>query len=326
MIHFWNTSNIQIMGDTAVTLGKFDGVHRGHQKLLNDIKKKKKEGYQTVVFTFAKTPMALLTGKPQRTILTNEERRMFLDEMNIDYLIEYPFNETVSHMSPEYFVQEILVNQLHMKYLAAGEDFGFGYKRSGNTELLKMLAQKYGYEITVMKKETDGSREISSTYIKEELAKGHMEKVNELLGRAFSVQGTIVHGKALGRRIGIPTINIFPPDEKLLPPKGVYCAKTKIEDHFYDGIANIGIKPTVTDQKRMTVEVHLFDVHQELYGKEAKVYLYNFVRPEQKFDSVEALKNQMNQDIVTGKQYAENWFQKCQTAGMEFEFSNSSKC
>ena len=143
MIHFWNTLNIQITGDTAVTLGKFDGLHRGHQKLLDDIKRKKAEGYQTVVFTFARPPMALLTGKPQRTLLVNEERREILEQMNIDYLIEYPFTETVSHMLPEYFVKEILIEQLHMKYLAAGEDFGFGYQRSGNTNLLRQLAPKY---------------------------------------------------------------------------------------------------------------------------------------------------------------------------------------
>ncbi|MGN0398178.1 MAG: bifunctional riboflavin kinase/FAD synthetase [Candidatus Fimimorpha sp.] len=305
MIHFWNTSNIQITGNTAVTLGKFDGLHKGHQKLLNDIKKKKECGYQTVVFTFARPPMTLLTGKPQRTLLINEERREFLEAMQIDYLIEYPFNETVSHMSPEYFVEEILVNQLHMKYLAAGKDFGFGYKRSGNTDLLKALAPKYGYEITVMEKETDGKREISSTYIKEELVMGHMKKVEQLLGRPFSIQGKIVHGKALGRRIGIPTINIIPPDEKLLPPRGVYCAKVEIEHRFYDGIANIGVKPTVTDQKNMTVEVHLFDIKEELYGEDAIVFLYEFVRPEQKFESVEALKAQMERDIAAGKRYAD---------------------
>lgn len=303
MIHFWNTFDVQITGDTAVTLGKFDGMHRGHQKLLNDIKKKKAEGYQTVVFTFARPPMALLTGKPQRTLLVNEERREVLDKMKIDYLIEYPFNEVISHMLPECFVKEILVKQLHMKYLAAGKDFGFGYQRSGNTDLLKKLAPKYGYEITVMEKETDGIREISSTYIKEELNQGHIEKVNELLGRPFSVQGSIVHGKELGRKIGIPTINIFPPDEKLLPPKGVYCAKTEIDGQVYDGIANIGIKPTVTDQKRMIIEVHLFDVCKQLYGKQAKVSLYNFVRPEYKFDSVELLKQQMKQDVAVGRQY-----------------------
>ena len=303
MIHFWNTLNIQITGDTAVTLGKFDGLHRGHQKLLDDIKRKKAEGYQTVVFTFARPPMALLTGKPQRTLLVNEERREILEQMNIDYLIEYPFTETVSHMLPEYFVKEILIEQLHMKYLAAGKDFGFGYQRSGNTNLLRQLAPKYGYEITVMEKETDGIREISSTYIKEELSLGHIEKVNELLGRTFSVQGTIVHGKELGRKIGIPTINLYPPDEKLLPPKGVYCAKTEIDGRVYEGIANIGIKPTVTDQRRMTIEVHLFDICEQLYGKKAKVCLYHFVRPECKFDSVDQLKEQMERDIAAGKQY-----------------------
>lgn len=303
MIYLSNTMDIQIPEKTAVTLGKFDGLHRGHQKLLAEIIHAKQQGFKSVVFTFASPPMALLTGKPQRLLMTNKEKELLLEQMQIDYLVEYPFNETIARLSPQEFVEQVLCGQLNAGYMAVGQDFGFGYRRAGNAELLKKMALDYSYQITVVKKEKDGARDISSTYIKEELNKGNMEKVAFLMGRPFSLIEEIVHGKRLGRVIGIPTINMIPEESKMLPPKGVYCAQIKLEGQCYNGIANIGVKPTVTENRQMTVETHLFDFHGDIYGKTAEVMLYSFVRSEQKFSSVEELKIQMQKDIAAGKDF-----------------------
>jgi len=308
MNSFIGTTDFKIEAPTVVTIGKFDGRHKGHQKLLGcmlDLKKRR--GYQAAVFTFDAAPMARISGTNQKVITTNQERRNNMAKMGIDYLVEYPFTNDVIRLSAEAFVREILINKMNARAIVVGTDCGFGYQRSGNAQVLKQLSSKYGYELEVITKEQDERRDISSTYIKEELSRGHIEKANRLLGEPFSIHGTVVHGNHVGGPIlGFPTVNIIPPKEKFLPPFGVYVSRVVTGDGTYGGITNIGRKPTVEQDCPVGVETYIFNLDKDLYGKDIEVQLLNFERPEQKFDSLEKLKEQLNRDKEYGLSYLDN--------------------
>ncbi|MCI5700392.1 MAG: bifunctional riboflavin kinase/FAD synthetase [Lachnospiraceae bacterium] len=290
------TLHFQEDAEHVVTLGKFDGLHRGHQALIERVMTYDRKRAKKAVFMFDIAPMMLLSKK---------ERRLVLENAGIDLLIECPFVPELITMDPELFVRKMLVKQLHAVHLVVGKDFRFGYERSGDVELLKTLGPKYGFTVEVLDKVMDGDREISSTYIREELAKGNMEKVNELLGYEFFVTGEIVHGRRVGRTLGVPTTNLIPPKGKLLPPNGVYTTRTTAGDKTYYGMTNIGNKPTV-DGHFIGVETYLFDCDEELYGEQEKVRLQHYLRPEVKFDSLEELKQQLQKDEVAVRAFFES--------------------
>ena len=174
-----------MMAPSAVSLGKFDGVHRGHQKLLQHILEQKKNGLEATIFTFASNPTRMLSGLSAQNILTNEERREMLAKAGVDNLLECPFVPEIAHMEPERFIEDVLVGQLKMKFAAVGTDFHFGYQRRGDHAMLQKLAPKYGYTVEVVEKEQSHGRDISSTYVKEALEAGDMELVNDLLGYRY---------------------------------------------------------------------------------------------------------------------------------------------
>ena len=289
------TTQFQIAQPTAISLGKFDGLHQGHQLLLERILNKKKEGLKTLIFTFD-------FGERPGLMLASERREM-LREKQVDYLLECPFVPEISHMEPEAFVEEILVKRLKVKYLAVGTDFRFGYQRGGDYRLLQNMGKTFGFQVEVVEKACWQGREISSTYIREELELGNMELVNQLLGYAYSVSGEVLHGRQIGRTLGLPTVNLLPEEQKLLPPNGVYATRTVIGKEVFEGITNVGYKPTVGGETRKGVETYLFDVDRDLYGKEITVQFYGFERPEAKFASLEDLKYQIEQDVRWGKAY-----------------------
>lgn len=306
MMHcFLGETEFRIKEPTVVTIGKFDGRHKGHQKLLGRMLAfKKRRGYQTGVFTFDMAPAARLSGEAQKVITTNQERRSHMEKMGIDYLVEYPFTSDVAHLSPEAFVREILIGKMNAKAIVVGTDCGFGYQRSGNAKRLEELSKIYGYELEVVVKEQDEKRDISSTYIKEELAKGHIEKANRLLGEPYAIHGIVVHGSHMGGAVfGFPTANLIVPEEKFLPLYGVYVSRVLVEGRYYGGITNIGCKPTVEAKEAVGVETYLFDFDQDLYGKNIEVQLFHFERPEKKFGSFEELKAQLERDREYGLSY-----------------------
>lgn len=294
-----DTLDFQLSKASAVTLGKFDGIHRGHQKLMNKVLAQKENGLTGVVFTFAKMPGTDIYEKGQM-ILNGKERQKHLERMGIDVLIECPFVPELSTMEPEIFIEKILVQRLYVKYIAVGSDFRFGYQRKGDCALLQKLSKQYGYEVEIVEKETFDDQVISSTRIRRLLDCGEMEMVQELLGYPYYVSGTVIHGQALGRTIGIPTINMMPDENKLLPPNGVYLTKTVVDDQNIWGITNIGVKPTVSGEKVKGIETHLLNFCRDLYGKELTVAFYAFERPEQRFETLELLKGQLAEDILWG--------------------------
>ena len=290
--------------DTAVTLGKFDGVHRGHQKLIKNICEKRSEGLESVVVTIWPDPKA-------KALLTRSEKKELLRSLGVQWWMDCPFLPQISHMEPEEFVREVLVNRLRAKYITVGSDFRFGFQRKGDCALLARLQEKFGYELEVVEKERHQGREISSSYVKEVLEKGSMELVNELLVYPYTVQGEVLHGRKIGRTLGMPTTNLIPSVGKLLPPNGVYATKTILhpmagddytqQDPLY-GITNIGYKPTIGEYFR-GVETYLFDFEGDLYGQMISVQFYSYERPEQKFSDMEKLKEQMHRDIMFGREF-----------------------
>lgn len=290
--------------NSAVALGKFEGIHLGHQLLLHEILEQKKNGFSSVVFTFDIPPKAVITGdKNYHQIFTKDERRLFLERQGIDVLLEHPFTPDFAALTPEEFIEEVLVKKVDAKVIVVGEDFHFGKKRSGNVENLRAAAAKYGYQLIVLEKKQDMGADISSTRIRELLSFGKMEEVKELLGRNYSVYGEVVHGRALGRTIDIPTINQIVEEIKMVPPNGVYVSLIHIGDETYQGVTNIGTKPTVNAGSAKGVETNIFDFNGDLYGKMVEVELLHFCRAEMKFSGVEALKKQMQSDIKFAKNY-----------------------
>lgn len=295
--------DIQIEKKTAITLGKFDGVHRGHQELIHKILEKKKEGFQTALFTFDKSVGAFLRDFDFKLLLTKEERRIILSKYSLDYVIECEFTEEFAHMSAESFIEQILVEKLKVGYIAVGTDFKFGYKAKGNYKLLQEFAKKYDFTVEVVDKITYEDSEISSTRIRKSIEEGKLEEVVGMLGYPYPIIGEVIHGKKLGRTLGIPTVNLLPPKEKLLPPYGVYAAKIIIEHEVYNGITNIGCKPTVSSEEIRGVETFIFDYQDNLYGKIIEVDLYRYERPELKFNTIEELKEKMDEDILLVRKY-----------------------
>ncbi len=287
--------------NTVITLGKFDGIHRGHQKLLNEVHRLSHEkDLQTVLFTFDVSPQTRIGKRDYCVIVTNSEKKELVEKFGIDIMIECPFTDQVRNMEAEAFVEDILVNRLKAKALVIGDDFGFGKGRKGTPEFLKAGEKKYGYTVDIIEKEKDGDRDISSTYVREELIKGDIEKANELLGYRFFVEGEIIHGMHIGTGLGFPTINIVPDKEKILPPNGVYATITEVEGREYHSITNIGVKPTV-DGKTLGVETFIYDFEGSLYGKKAYIKLLKFIRNEKKFASIDELKKQVDKDIEFGR-------------------------
>lgn len=292
-----DTSEFYIERETAVAIGKFDGVHLGHRKLLDEVLQAKKRGLAACVFTFDPPP-SVLFGGDAHVLTTNEEKHRIFERMGIDFLVEFPMTLETAAIPPSTFIVDYLVGQLNTKFIAAGTDISFGRRGEGNAELLKAMAAEYDYDFKLIDKvkNADGE-EISSSLVRECIAIGNMEKAESLLGAPYSVTGTVVKGNHIGHTLGFPTINIYPDENKLLPPFGVYAGKTEVKEKVYRSISNVGCKPTVGGEVRPGVETYLYDFDGDLYGEEATVELSAFRRPETKFESLDALKAQLQRDI-----------------------------
>lgn len=297
------TTDFKILQPTAVAIGKFDGLHKGHRELLKKILDRKSQGLLATIFTFDPPPEVLFGKRQLKEITTKEEKRIVFEKMGVDILIEFPLNKENAAIMPEDFVKEILIDKMNMTYLAAGYDLSFGHKGAGNAKLLEDMAPRHDFELHIIEKVCDNGREISSTFIREELEKGKMNHVTELLGDPYMIVGEVVHGAKIGRKIGMPTINLLPEKEKMLPPNGVYYSRTQIGDREYKSITNIGKKPTVSNEEQVGVETYLYEFDQDVYGKNAIVKLLEFKRPERKFADLDELKAQMIKDVNDGREF-----------------------
>ncbi|HIK26825.1 MAG: bifunctional riboflavin kinase/FAD synthetase [Oscillatoriaceae bacterium SKW80] len=344
---------------TAIALGNFDGVHKGHKRVIQPILKSQetqaqlakggnntvvKEDWQlpevkkvpsfgeikdkweqevsksplegitrvtlkgeavSTVVTFYPHPQEFFTCQPKPKLTVIGEKIELLAAMGVEQLVLLPFDEKMAQLSPHEFVERILVEQLRAIHVSVGANFRFGVKRSGDAEDLRAIAAKYGVKVTIVPLESCQGERISSSAIRAALEKGDVKKANRLLGRSWSLTGTVEAGQQLGKTLGFPTANLRLPEEKFLPRYGVYAVRVWLNQKESDrlslkGVMNIGCRPTVAGT-HPTVEVHILDWSGNLYGQKLTVYLEEFLRPEKKFSSLEALKEQITTDCLTAK-------------------------
>jgi riboflavin kinase/FMN adenylyltransferase len=283
----------------VVTSGTFDGLHLGHQKILNRLQElaKSKEG-ETVLLTYWPHPRLVLqpNSNSLRLLSTFSEKVNLLREMGIDHLIILPFTEEFSQMSSEEFIGKILIDKIQTKTLVIGYDHKFGKNREGSFEYLQAHSNLFGFEIEEISRQDVDELGVSSTKIRNALTQGDIKTATKYLGRPYEISGLIVLGQQIGRSIGFPTANIKVEDQyKLLPRDGAYAVHVQVKGIRYKAMLNIGDRPTVEGDKK-TIEAHLIDFQGDLYGLELTIYFEAFLREEKKFDSLEALKNQLMLD------------------------------
>lgn len=296
------TTDFRLPKRSAVAIGKFDGVHLGHRKLIHKIIERKKENCLATVFTFDTSAAAFFGGEEKELTTVAEKRRIF-EELGVDVLIEFPLNRETAATEPEEFVHKYLAEQMRTAYICAGTDLSFGRCGAGNYDLLERYSEQYGYYAELIDKVKVDGEAVSSTGVRKAVREGRMEDASRMLGIPYSVSGTVEHGKRLGRTIGMPTANLIPEKDKLLPPYGVYHSRVKTEGKTYKGISNVGCKPTVNTENTVGVETYLYDYDGDLYGSDIIVEFLSYRRPEMKFESVERLKEQMEADIAAGRVY-----------------------
>ena len=283
-----------------MALGKFDGIHIGHRRLLEEILSRKGR-LAACVFTFDPPPAVLFGYSDGRELTTREEKRLLFGRMGVDILVEFPMNKVTAATPPEAFARDILAGQMQARFLAAGTDLSFGARGAGDAAFLRKVGPELGFRVETIEKVCLDGEEVSSTLVRRKVEAGEMESAARLLGMPYMVAGEVVRGRQVGRRLGFPTVNVLPGKDKLLPPNGVYFSQVRCGEKLYRAISNVGYKPTVTDERVMGVESYLYDFTGDLYGKQVEVYLQAFRRPERRFESVEALRRQLEDDIAAGR-------------------------
>ncbi|MDU7870562.1 MAG: bifunctional riboflavin kinase/FAD synthetase, partial [Pantoea sp.] len=288
----------------VLTIGNFDGVHRGHQALMSRLcEEGRKRNLPVVVMVFEPQPLELFAGDKAPARLTRlREKLRYLAEAGVDKVLCVRFDRRFAALSAQSFISELLVEKLDVKYLAVGDDFRFGAGRQGDFLLLQKAGAEYGFDVVSTETFCDGGKRISSTAVRQALAADDLALAQSLLGHPFSISGRVVHGDALGRTLGFPTANL-PLRRSVSPVKGVYAVEVHgLTPEPIPGVANIGTRPTVKGL-RQQLEVHLLDINMNLYGRHIDVVLKQKLRNEQRFASLEALKEQIAKDVVTARQF-----------------------
>lgn len=291
----------------ALSLGMFDGVHRGHQSIISEINKvAAQKNLSSAILTFWPHPrLAFNPDENLKLLNTIDEKTALLNTAGIKHLFIQAFDEPFRNLTGEEFVREILVKKLNVKYLIVGYDHVFGKNRSGNFELLQQLAPELGFEVEKMEAVNLHNYSISSTKIREALAIGDITSANEMLGYPYPLSGTVVDGKKLGRTIGYPTANIAADSTKLLPKKGAYIVEVEVKDTRYAGMLSVGTNPTVGGET-LTVEVYILNFNEDIYGTNITVRFRDFLHEEIKFESVEQLVERLDEDKKQTQEYFEN--------------------
>ncbi|MGL1887092.1 MAG: bifunctional riboflavin kinase/FAD synthetase [Reichenbachiella sp.] len=303
MIILEGIESIAEISNAIVTSGTFDGVHVGHQKILKKIVKtaKAKEG-KSVVLTFWPHPRFILFPDDDtlKLLSTFEEKAQLLKEVGIDYLVKIQFTKEFSEWSSEEFIQEVLVNRIKAKKLVIGYDHKFGKNREGSFEYLKENSERFGFKVQEIPRQDIEEVGVSSTKIREALLEGHVHLASEYMGRPYAVSGTVINGKKIGRDLGFPTANIHVSEPyKIVPKDGVYAVLVEVEGQTYQGMLNVGLRPTV-DGLSKVVEVNIFDFNADIYTKKLTINFVKRLRDEIKFESLDALIAQ----LVLDKQHS----------------------
>ena len=285
----------------VIAIGNFDGLHLGHQKVINEGKRKaKKNKLPFGVMTFEPVPVMFFNKKiKNHRINSLEQKKIHLKKFKLDFLIIIKFNKKFSSQSPEQFIKKIIFKKTKCKYLYVSKNFKFGFKRQGNISTLKKFEKKYNFKNIVTQPFKKNNKTISSTSIRKKIRLGKIEEVNRLLGRSWCVIGKVIKGQRRGRKIGFPTCNLKLNDY-VVPKRGVYAVKVKSNNFYKNGIANVGYRPTFNGQK-LLLETNIFGINKNLYNKVISVSFKKFIRPEKKFKNFEYLKKQIKFDIKKAK-------------------------
>lgn len=297
---FNSFENLESIINPVLTIGTFDGVHVGHQKIIKKINKEaEKNNGQSVLLTFYPHPRIVLNPENHglSLIQTQEEKLEKLEHFGLDNVIVIPFTPAFSNLSAEEFVIKFLVEKLKVNTIIIGYDHQFGKNREGGVNFLNTISTKYNFNVIEIPAQEINDVNISSTRIRKAIENGEIEIANKYLGEPFSLNGKIIKGKQLGRTIGYPTANIeLLSSLKIIPKKGVYLVKIKINQIEYSGMMNIGTRPTVSNSNDVSIEVNIFNFNNDIYGEEVEVSILKKIRDEKKFDSIEKLKNQLKED------------------------------
>lgn len=297
--------NISIEGSTAVALGFFDGVHKGHQALISKLKQmSSSDNLKSTVFTFDNHPMSLIdSGKSPRLIMDNETKLEMLEKLGVDIAYFEVLSNDFLNIEPEDFLYKILLQKFNVKAIAAGFNFRFGRKSRGDIQMLREFGRKTGVKIYIAKPYYIDDTLVSSTTIRNYIEKGNIKYANKLLGHEYTMRGKVVHGKERGRKIGFPTVNLYPDVRMVAPVNGVYVTKVLFDGIEKTGITNIGNNPTF-DNGSLTIETNILDFDGDIYDKNIVLKFYDRIRDEKRFNSPDELSSQLSRD----KSFAERYF------------------
>lgn len=296
MIIINSLNEIEKVDKSVITIGKFDGIHKGHKVLIEKtVDYSKQKNLKSIVFTFKNSPISYLSNIITREIITEVEKMDKLDSLGVDMVIDIPFDKNMAEILAEDFVKEILVNKLGAKKVIIGHDFTFAKNREGNPLLLKTLGEKYGFDVEVVEPVIINDIRVSSTHVKDLIYAGRVEEIKNYLGRNYTIEGTVIHARQLGRTLGFPTANIKLEDNLIIPKRGIYATKVYIENEVYIGATNIGYNPTVNGEK-MSVETNILQFDKDIYGKTIKLEFLERIRDEKKFKDLKELKIQLKID------------------------------
>lgn len=289
--------------NTVMTIGNFDGLHLGHQKILLTVIKKSEEMKGTsMVVTFDPHPMKVLAPEREIKLLTTpRERERLLEAMRIKVLLCINFNKEFSHLLPDDFIEDVLVEKIEAKAVIVGQNYAFGKDRKGTTELLRRRGRKYGFSVNVVRNAQVNGEVVSSSKIRSLLLKGHVFEASTFLGRAYPIEGNVIRGAGRGEKLlHVPTANITTPNE-LVPKEGVYAVRIGFRGEFFDGVANIGKKPTFGDAVT-SYEVHIFNFSGNLLGEHLRIYFVDWIRSGRSFPDALSLEKQIRNDIEQAKE------------------------
>jgi riboflavin kinase/FMN adenylyltransferase len=295
----------KLLSNSVVTIGTFDGVHVGHKKIIKRLVQiAEKENLQAIVLTFFPHPrMVVQKDTTIKMLNTIDEKNNLMETEGVDHLVVKKFTKEFSRLSAQDYVRDILVDTLHVKHIIIGYDHHFGRNRTANINDLKAFGELYGFKVTEISAQEIDEVTVSSTKIRKALLDGDIKTANTFLGYNFMLTGIVIKGKGLGKQLKFPTANISIKESyKLIPKNGVYVVKAKIEDAVVFGMMNIGTNPTV-DGKVQSIEVHFFDFSTDIYGLQLEVEILERLRDEQKFGSLDDLKDQLAKDLINSKQF-----------------------
>lgn len=288
----------------AVALGNFDGVHKGHQQLINKaVRAAQRHGIKSAVFTFSNHPKSMLPGnKEVKNIIYQEEKIALIEKLGVDYLFNIKFTKEIQTMDPVDFIRKLLYGKLLAAETFCGFNYRFGYKASGNIKLLREEGKRLGIRVNVIEPVIIDGEVVSSTLIRSLIRSGDVDECAKYLGRNYDIGGEVVVGNRLGKKLGFPTSNIMIDETMVTPPNGVYITYCIYNGIKYPSVTNVGVKPTVGTYKK-NMETHIFNFNKELYGKHIKIEFLKMTRDEVKFDSVDELSAQIARDCRQAKEY-----------------------